>query len=113
MNKTKRVITSVRYYLSDLEKMRIRTLLSYGGFHHRTIAARIFETRTPSDAEIARISRVARESRISTRDWRNGKTTDSRSILNALTKHPVDSKPNPKSILAVLDKHRRPKLKIA
>lgn len=83
-----------RRIMGEMERMRIVMYLAYGGFHYRTIAKRVYGRGdyTPSDSEVSRVGKIAREEGLSSLDWRNGKSTESRRVLSVLGKTNVDSK---------------------
>lgn len=78
-----------KHFITDSEVMRIKIYL-FGGFHYRTVAARVYgngnSKYVPTNAEVARVGKVARESNLSSRDWRNGKTSAAKSFLAQLGK---------------------------
>ena len=75
----------VHHTMTDSEVMRIKMYLIFGGFHYRIVAARVWgngKNYVPSAAEICRVGKIARENNMSSRDWRNGKTPESKRVLN-------------------------------
>lgn len=75
-----------RRMMDDLERMRIKMYLAFGGFHYRTIAARVYgmgrPRYVPSDSEVSRIGKVAREENLSPLDWRRGKSSEAKKVLS-------------------------------
>lgn len=92
----------LRHVMSDSEEMRIKMYLAFGGFHYRTIAARVYGEGKPGyepdAAEISRVGRVAKDWNLSSRDWRNGKTDAAAALLNKLGRVRRDSRPTLKVV---------------
>lgn len=85
-----------RYVATDSERWRIALLAEYG-FYGRTIARRIWgngdPNYQPSDTEVSRVYRIAKEEGVKLSDWRRGENDSARKVLNgacrvATTKHP-------------------------
>ena len=93
-----------RHTMQDSERMRIVMYLSFGGWHYRTVAARVYgggrASYKPSPSEVARVGKIAREENLSSRDWRNGITTVAKRTLSRLGHMQVSKEP-PKLKLAV------------
>lgn len=86
-----------RYSMTDSDEMRIKMYLAFGGFHYKTIARRVWgkgnDRYEPSPAEVSRVGVVARRHNMSSRDWRNGLTSESQKLLNRLGRVRKDAKP--------------------
>lgn len=86
----------VRNPITDSERIRVALLVENGGWHYRLIAKRLYgkgkPNYVPSATEISRIGRIANEEGVSSRDWRNGETKESRQLLNNLLRQPDDQR---------------------
>jgi hypothetical protein len=66
------------------DEMRILMFLNGpGGYHYRTIAAKVFG-KNPSDADIDKVGYIARRENLSPRRWRNAETTTAQDLLAAI-----------------------------
>lgn len=87
----------VRYAMTDSQITRAKMYLLCGGFHYKVIAARIFgngkKGYVASNAEVARIGQIARDNKMSSRDWRNGETPEAKRLLNRIGNCKRDTKP--------------------
>lgn len=74
-----------RYVATDSERWRVALLAEYG-FYARTIAKRIWgggnPNNTPSDTEIARVYRIAKQEGVRLSDWRRGENDSAKKVLN-------------------------------
>lgn len=77
-----------RHFTTESERMRVMIYLSYGGFHYRTVAKRVFGGGDPkyavTNADISRVGKIAAEEKMSSRDWRNGISRESMRVLGEL-----------------------------
>ena len=86
----------VHHMMTDSEEMRIKMYLVFGGFHYKTVAARVYGSGNgyvASDAEVRRVGKIARDNDMSSRDWRNGETTDAKRVLSRIGKTKATAKP--------------------
>lgn len=76
--------------VTDSERSRCCLYGTYGGFHHRYIAKRLYGNGNPnyrpSDSEVRRVGNILRQAGISTRDYRNGETDAAERIANVLAR---------------------------
>ncbi len=74
-----------RVVVSDSERWRVELLAEYG-FFGRTIARRVWgngdPNYVPSQAEISRVYRIAKQADLKLSDWRRGDNDSSRKVLN-------------------------------
>lgn len=94
-----------RHVTSESERARIKIYCSYGGFFYRIVAARIYGNGhpryVPSNAEVARIGKIAREEELSSRAWRRGEATEAKQLLNFLGRSKISAKKRAKVKLSV------------
>lgn len=85
-----------KYVATDSERWRIALLAEYG-FYARTIAKRIWGNGNPryqpSDTEIGRVYRIAKQEGVQLSAWRRGENDSAKKVLNGAcrvsrTKHP-------------------------
>lgn len=84
----------VRNPIKESERIRVSILATYG-FHYKYIASRIYGnggSYTPSNSEIARVSRIAREEGVSPLEWRRGTSSESKNIVTTLLRNPDSAK---------------------
>lgn len=80
---------STRHWTLESEEWRICLMFdAQRGWHCRTIAQYIYGNGSaryrPTDQEVARVNRILRANNRSVRDFRNGKTPESRNLLNGV-----------------------------
>ena len=77
-----------KHVMMESERIRICMYLSFGGFHYKTIASRIYgggnPRYVPSVSEVARIGKIAREENLSPIDWRRGIAEEAKVVLKKL-----------------------------
>ena len=78
---------------TEMEEWQICLLFDAGGgWHCRTIAQYVFGNGNPryrpTDTEVARVNRILRANGRSQRDWRDGKTPESRSRIQGVVRRP-------------------------
>ncbi len=72
---------------AEEDGIRIRMYLCFGGFHYRTIA-KMVDGRAWTLADVTHVGKIAREWGMSSRDWRNGLTDDSKRYLKSVEASP-------------------------
>lgn len=86
----------IRVVVKDSERWRIALLAEYG-FFGRTIARRVFGNGNPkyvpSEAEIRRVYRIAKEEGVRLSDWRRGENDSARKVLNGACRASTNSHP--------------------
>jgi len=85
-----------RHWLTPSEEWRVCLLGDYG-FSYKAIAIRVFGNGdpkfVPSDADRRRVGRILSANKIRVRDWRDCKTSSSRSFAAGLMRQKVSSAP--------------------